>query len=362
MSIVAWFVFGFAVMQLLVALANLLFRQPLPQPDADFQPLVSILIPARNEEQNITRLLKDIQTQSYKNIEVLVYNDQSEDQTAAIVQKFVAEDKRIKLINAEGLPDGWLGKNHACHRLAEKAKGEYYLFLDADVRISGEIIHQTVSMVRKHRLGLLTIFPRQLMKTWGEWLVVPSMNFILLSLLPLILVRLSGFASLSAANGQFMLFDAQTYKQQQPHEKHRLIRVEDISIARSFKKADIRIACLTGTNEIRCRMYSGFDNAVQGLSRSVIMFFGNSTIITLLFWAVSTLGFLFVWFLLPLDIFVIYVLILLFTRVFISVASRQNIFKNLVLGFFQQWVLGYVIFIAIRSQMQSKFEWKGRQV
>ena len=159
-----------------------------------------------------------------------------------------------------------------------------------------------------------------------------------------------------------MLFDAKTYKQQQPHEKHRLIRVEDISIARSFKKADIRIACLSGTKDIRCRMYSGFDTAVQGLSRSVLMFFGNSTFITLLFWTVSTLGFLFVWFLLSVDIFVIYVLILLFTRVFISVVSRQNILKNLVLGFLQKGVLGYLIFIAIRSQMQSKFEWKGRQV
>ena len=176
MSIVAWFVFGFAVIQLLVALVNLLFRQPLPESDADFQPLVSILIPARNEEQTIGRILKDVQEQSYKNIEVLVYNDQSEDQTAAIVQKLVAKETRIKLINSEGLPDGWLGKNHACYRLAQKAKGEYYLFLDADVRISGNIIHQTVSMVSKHRLGLLTVFPRQLMKTWGEWLVVPSMN------------------------------------------------------------------------------------------------------------------------------------------------------------------------------------------
>ncbi len=362
MSIVAWFIFGFAVLQLVVALVNVLFRQALPQPDPDFQPLVSVMIPARNEEQNIGQILKDVQGQSYKNIEVLVFNDQSEDQTAAIVEDFAAADERIKLINSEGLPEGWLGKNHACYRLAQKAKGDYYLFLDADVRVSGNIVHQAIGMVRKHQLGLLTIFPRQMMNTWGEWLVVPSMNYILLTLLPLVMIRLSNFESISAANGQFMLFDAQTYRQQEPHLKHRMTRVEDISIARSFKKAGIKIGCLTGTNDIRCRMYSGFNNALQGLSRSVIMFFGNSIFMTLLFWTVSTLGFLFVWFVLPPGSFVMYVLILLFTRVFISFASQQNILKNLLLGFFQKWVLGYVIFIALRSQLQSTFEWKGRQV
>lgn len=362
MSIVAWFVFGFAVIQLVVAMVNLLFRQPLPHSNPDFQPLVSVLIPARNEEQNIGRILKDLKTQPYRNIEVLVFNDQSEDQTVAIVEHSAATDNRIKLINSEGLPENWLGKSHACYSLAQKAKGDYYLFLDADVRISGKIIHQSVSMVHKRRLGLLTIFPRQMMNTWGEWLVVPSMNYILLSLLPLIMIRLSSFASISAANGQFMLFDANIYRQQEPHLMHRMTRVEDISIARSFKKADIKIACLTGTKDIRCRMYGGFKDAVHGLSRSVIMFFGNSIFMTLLFWMVGTLGFLFVWIALSHHTFLLYVLILLFTRIFISVASRQNILKNLVLGFFQKWVLGYVIYLAIRSQMQSTFEWKGRQV
>lgn len=362
MLLVAYLVFGFTVLQLLVALVNLLFRQQLPPPHPEFQPLVSILIPARNEAKNIGHLLKDIQNQPYKNIEVLVFNDQSEDETEAIVADFAATDDRIKLFQSGGLPAGWLGKNHGCHSLAQKAKGDYFLFLDADVRLSGNIILQTAYKAKKHGLGLLTIFPQQTMLTWGEYLVVPFMNYILLSLLPLILVRTSRFSSLSAANGQFMLFDAETYQQQLPHEKHRLQRVEDISIARSFKNAGISIACLTGTGDIRCRMYTGLNDAVKGLSRSVIMFFGNSAIMAVIFWFFTTIGFVFVWLALPVSAFIFYLLALFLIRVFISRASRQNIFKNLVLGFFQKWVFAYIIIRAIRSQMKSAYEWKGRQV
>ncbi len=362
MLLVAYLVYGFAVIQFAVALVNLLFRQPLPQPDPTFKPLVSLLIPARNEAQNIGKILNDIQNQPYKNIEVLVFNDQSEDDTAAIVEEYAVNDKRIKLIHSDGLPDGWLGKNHGCYSLAQKAKGDYYLFLDADVRISGNLIPESVNKVRKQHLGLLTIFPKQIMLTPGEYLVVPVMNYILLSLLPLIMVRLSGFASLSAANGQFMLFDADTYRRQQPHKKHRSNRVEDISIARSMKAAGIPIACLAGTGDIRCRMYSGFNDAIKGLSRSVIMFFGNSAIMAVVFWLFTTLGVLFVGLTLPLYAFIFYLLVLLLTRVFISVVSRQNIFKNVVLGFFQKLVLGFVIIRAILSQKKNAFEWKGRQV
>ena len=217
-------------------------------------------------------------------------------------------------------------------------------------------------MANRYQLALLTIFPKQLMQSRGEWLVVPSMNYILLSLLPLILVRISKFASLAAANGQFMLFDAEIYRQQQPHKKLRITRVEDIRIARNYKSSGLRIACLTGTNDVCCRMYSGFNDAIAGLSRSVIMFFGNSALLAIVFWFFTTFGFLFVLIALPLYSFVAYVLLLSLTRIFISRASRQNIFKNLLLGFFQKGVLGYVIYRAIRSETKQAYEWKGRKV
>jgi cellulose synthase/poly-beta-1,6-N-acetylglucosamine synthase-like glycosyltransferase len=148
--------------------------------NTDFNHLVSVLIPARNEEKNIAKLLNDLLDHDYKNIEILVFNDQSTDKTAEIVTGFSQKDSRVKLINSDGLPEGWLGKNHACHSLSKLAKGKYLLFLDSDVRIGNGIIRQTCTFSDKHKLGLLSIFPRQIMVSAGEKAAVPLMHFILL--------------------------------------------------------------------------------------------------------------------------------------------------------------------------------------
>ena len=123
----------FTVIQLLVSLVNLLFETNLPKTQDISTGLVSVLIPARNEANNIGNLLNDLVNQDYKNIEVIVFNDQSEDKTAEIVTEYTIRDSRISMISSAGLPDGWLGKNFACHSLAEQANGKYLLFLDADV-------------------------------------------------------------------------------------------------------------------------------------------------------------------------------------------------------------------------------------
>lgn len=362
MVIIAWIIFIFTVIQLWVVLLNAIFRQPLSPCLNDFNPLVSILIPARNEEQNIGRLLKDIQNQEWQNFEVLVFNDQSDDKTGEIVESYTKEDQRIHLINSEGLPDGWLGKNYGCYSLAQKATGSYLLFLDADVRISGAIISGTIAKVKKHQLGLLSIFPKQNMYSWGEYLTVPNMNFILLSLLPLVLVRGLPFSSMAAANGQFMLFDAKTYRKKQPHHTFRNNKVEDISIAQFFKKNGIRIACLSGNPSISCRMYSSLNDAINGFSKNVIMFFGNSGLLAVLFWLITTLGFIPILIALPTALIFIYLLILVTIRILISVVSHQNPLKNLLLAIPQQVVLGIFIIKAFLNKSKKAYQWKGRTI
>lgn len=362
MMIIAWIIFVFTAIQLLVVLLNIIFRQPLPTCPKDFNPLVSILIPARNEEKNIGHLLRAIQKQEWQNFEVLVFNDQSTDKTAKIVEDLSKKDQRICLLNSEGLPDGWLGKNFGCYSLAQKAKGHYFLFLDADVLISDSIIAQTVAKVKKHKLGLLSIFPKQNMYTWGEYLTVPNMNFILLSLLPLIFVRVLPFSSMAAANGQFMLFNAKTYRETQPHSNFRNNKVEDISTAHFFKQKGIRIACLSGNPSISCRMYNSFNDAVNGFSKNVIMFFGNSGILAVLFWLITTLGFIPVVTLLPLNVTISYLIMLVLIRIFISLVSHQNPFKNVLLTIPQQVVLGLFILKAFLNKSKKAYQWKGRIV
>jgi glycosyltransferase involved in cell wall biosynthesis len=362
MIYLAYFILNFSVIQWLVALVNLIFRQSLTRESNSFNGLISVLIPARNEERNIGCLLTDLQNQYYQNIEILVFNDLSTDKTKEIVLEKSNVDKRIKLINSNGLPDGWLGKNHACHSLSKQAKGAYYLFLDADVRIQKNIIISAVSYSEKYKLGLLSIFPRQIMITIGERITVPNMNYILLSLLPLILVRTLKFPSLAAENGQFMLFNSANYLETSPHEKKKTSKVEDIEIARYFKQNHIPIACLTGNNWITCRMYEGFNDAVHGFSKNIFAYFGNSFVLALIFWLTTTIGCLIVSFWLSSTLLMIYLSIILVTRIFISILSRQKIAWNLILLVPQQLTLGWLIYKALINISNKQYQWKGRQI
>jgi len=362
MIIAAWFVIGFTLYQFGVVLANLFMKVKLNKQNTDFTGLVSVLIPARNEELNIEFILADLQKQDYKNIEILVFDDQSTDKTGEIVRQCMEQDNRIKLIESDGLPSGWLGKNHACHELSKQANGKYFLFLDADVRLSKDIILQSIANSEKHNLGLLSIFPTQEMQTPGEWITVPNMNFILLSLLPLILVRKTKYQSLSAANGQFMLFKADNYQPVWPHEKMKGNKVEDIEIARYYKQLNIPIACTTGDERISCRMYTGFNEAVDGFSKNVVSFFGNSFVLAFLFWLITTFGFIVVYPGAGISVFILYLILLVGIRIIISTISRQNVFINLLLFIPQQLTLGFILLKALSRKLKNEYQWKGRNV
>jgi glycosyltransferase involved in cell wall biosynthesis len=362
MLYIAWFVLAFTLLQLLIALVNLIFYPKLPTGNLKERPFVSVLIPARNEEKNIGNILGDLLYQDYTEIEVIVFNDQSEDRTVEIVQEYALNDGRIRLINSDHLPQGWLGKNWACHSLSQTATGEYFFFADADVRVGSGLIDNAITYCKRFNLALISIFPKQIIKTIGEKVTVPNMNYILLSLLPLILVRKSGFSSLAAANGQFMFFDSAIYKAIRPHEKMRNRKVEDIEIARSLKAGNYKVACLVGDNRIKCRMYNNFNDAVSGFSKNVAAFFGNSVIIATLFWLMTTFGFLIVLFKLPLFYFTGYLVSFLFTRVIISIISEQSIKANLLFLIPQQLSLGIFILNAFINKNIKSFQWKGREI
>ena len=362
MIYLAYIIFTFTLIQLTVAIINSVYIQQPKSGICNFNGLVSVLIPARNEESNIANLLSDLQTQDYHNIEIIVFNDLSTDRTEEIVTQIAKTDRRIRLANSKGLPQGWLGKNYACHSLSNIAKGEYLLFLDADVRVKGGIITNSIAFAEKHKTGLLSIFPKQKMISAGEYLTVPVMNYILLTLLPLVLVFKSKFSSMAAANGQFMLFERAKYFETLPHEKFKNNKVEDIEIARYFKQKNIPVVCTLGDDTIECRMYNGFVEAVNGFSKNVVNFFGNSFFAAILFWVVTTFGFLVIFSELSTVLFCIFLIIVLATRVVVSFISMQNIFLNLILLVAQQFILGFLIYKAIIYKFNKQLKWKGRNI
>jgi glycosyltransferase involved in cell wall biosynthesis len=348
--------------QFIVVLINFIFKQPISHSTSESSPLVSILIPARNEEKNIENILQDLKSQSYSSIEIIVCNDQSEDATAILVEKMMIEDSRIRLIESSPLASGWLGKNWACHQLSKVAKGDYFLFLDADVRVKDPLIAQSVHYFQKHGLGLLSIFPKQLMKTFGEYCTVPLMHYILTTLLPLILVRVSKFPSLSAANGQFMLFDSAVYQQYQPHLMMKGEKVEDITIARNFKRRGIKVACITGIQEITCRMYESYQEGISGFSKNMVAFFGNSYLLAFTFWALTTLSIIYVPIygnsILTIAFFSLY----LGAKILFSLTSKQNILINILLTIPQHITMLVILTQSLIHKYTKKQQWKGRSI
>jgi glycosyltransferase involved in cell wall biosynthesis len=362
MLVIAWIVVVFTLLQLLAALVNAGYRSKLPMGNPDYNPFISVLIPARNEEKNIANLLNDIARQDYINYEVIVFDDQSSDSTAEIVERYVRSDNKVRMINSDSLPEGWTGKNRACHLLSKAAVGEYILFLDADVRIGKGLLRNAASYAYRNDMALVSIFPRQIIKTIGEKITVPLMNYILLSLLPLILVRKTPFKSLAAANGQFMFFNSAVYNSLEPHRLMKNSKVEDIEISRLLKRRKYKVACLLGDESIRCRMYRGFDEAVHGFSKNVAAFFGNSILLALLFWIITTFGFLFILLGLPPVFLISYILAFFIVRGIISYISEQSISENLLLSVFQQVSCGFFIFSAFRNKYRKNYLWKGRNI
>jgi glycosyltransferase involved in cell wall biosynthesis len=362
MTAIAWFIFIFTMLQMLIAILNLISRPKLMRiPEPCSQP-VSILIPVRNEEHTVHGVLGDLLLQEYKNIEILIFDDESEDNSVAVIQDCMTRDPRIRLIHSNGLPEGWLGKTHACHILSRHATGDYFLFLDADVRIKRDAVARAVSTLNHYSLGMVSVFPRQILETSGEKMTVPVMNYILLSLLPLVLVRTSGFSSFAAANGQFILFRALDYHALLPHERMKKNAVEDIAIACLYKKNHIPIACLVGDESIRCRMYKSFQDAVHGFSKNVTSFFGNSFLLAVLFWLVTTAGVVFIAIGMPLFILILYLAFYLLTRVIISRISEQNILQNILFILPQQLALGLFINRAVGNAIFKRIQWKGRNI
>jgi chlorobactene glucosyltransferase len=243
-----------------------------------------------------------------------------------------------------------------------KARGTYLLYLDADVKVSPELVENAVGYAWQNDLSLLSVFPRQIMHTAGERLTVPVMNWILLSLLPMQLIRTSHYSSLSAANGQMMLFRAREYRQHQFHRLVKDINVEDIHIIRRMKKMGYLTQTLLSRGEVSCRMYKSFREAVFGFTRSMFAFFGGSSLTMILFTLFSSLGVVFVWLGMSANVAAIYLAMAALIRILIPVMSRQSVGRLLLLSPLIQFSFIWMVIGAFRMKFRGTHSWKDRNI
>lgn len=263
-------------------------------------PLVSILVPARNEEMNIRACLESLKAQDDPDFEVLVLEDRSEDATAPIILECGFADAEVnpggkfRLLRGTELPEGWAGKPWACHQLASAARGEWLLFTDADTLHAPHAVRAAVETAMRENAGLLSAWPRQITVTWSEKLVIPLLYILTHALLPQGFVRLclrwpwlarlsgrKGMAALGAANGQFILFHRRCYETIGGHTAVKNHLVEDVALGRLVMERTgegERLINCDGGEITRCRMYRSFEEVWAGFSKNLRPVFGTNAI------------------------------------------------------------------------------------
>jgi glycosyltransferase involved in cell wall biosynthesis len=358
--IILFLIFIFLILRFTVTLFNFISNPKLPVSGRHHSDFVSILIPASHRADNTIQLLESIVSQDYVQYEVLVL-DPSTDSSYLPVREFCSRHEGFSVIRREPLPKGWHGKNYAYHQLAESASGQYLMFLDpADVVQKG-LISNAIHRMKAGRLSLLSLFADQNMKTIGERLVVPLINFLLLNLIPLRLVRLSKSTSFAAASSQFMLFDAKTYRE---HKWHAVVRdrvLEDAEIMRLVKGNGYQCETLLANGLLTSRMYRNFREAVKGLSQTILAGFGNSVAGILLYLFLVIIGPISVAFYLGLELLLFGITLIVLSRMMISLASGQNPWINLLLHPLQMMSLFLVAVLSIQKHYTRSIAWKERK-
>ncbi len=279
---------AFAIL-FLILLGNLVFVRGWQGTDPPMWPKVSILIPARNEAANLRRLLPSLCSQSYPDFEILVYDDRSEDETWAVLQAH--PNPRLRALRGIPLPDGWTGKVHALHQAVQQARGDLYLFLDADAALKdAEALRRLV-----RRFSALP--PRSVLTGFnhlkgGGGLLVSMVPFVLMTSLPWPLVRRVPFPSLSAMNGQMWMIKKNLYDPLEPHAQHRKAVLEDVEIGRYLKRNGVMPYMLDLHNELAVWMYEDHRAAWQGFRKNVYLLMGGHPVLYLLIQALFILMFI----------------------------------------------------------------------
>jgi cellulose synthase/poly-beta-1,6-N-acetylglucosamine synthase-like glycosyltransferase len=229
-------------------------------------PLITAMIPAKDEETELPECLDTVLAQSYPNLEVLVIDDRSCDATALIASRYAEKDPRVRLISIQNLPDGWTGKSHALSVASREARGSWLWLLDADTRHVPDCLSITMEYARQEDAALVSLVPEMRCETFWEGVVQPLAGIVLMRSFPLFAVN-DDRSRLAFANGQYVLIRRDAYDAIGGHAAVRDRFTEDISLARLVKCSGRRIRVAMAGEISSTRMYATLPQLVRGWSR-----------------------------------------------------------------------------------------------
>lgn len=237
-------------------------------------PLVSVIVPARNEARNIGVCLRSLLATAYPACEIIVVDDRSTDETAAIVTSMATADaaQPIRLVRGSETPVGWYGKQWALAQGHRAARGDLLLFVDADTRHHPELLPRAVAALQSERVDLLTVIPRQELGSFWERLLQPHILFALGARIGDVRRMNRTRTSWNAiANGQFILTPRTAYEGVGTHERVRDLVVDDLALAQAYV-ADARDIFLVHAQAFMAtRMYRSLGEIVAGWTKNLAL-------------------------------------------------------------------------------------------
>jgi hypothetical protein len=231
-------------------------------------PRISVLIPARNEEQNIRQAVESATASTGVELEVVVLDDHSSDRTAAEVRSIAARDGRVRLHSAPPLPAGWCGKQHACHVLSKLATSPVLCFIDADVRLAPDALVRMAGYLENSGAALISGFPQEKTGSWFEHLLIPLIHFVLLGFLPIDWMRRGTMPAYAAGCGQLMVVRRGAYEASGGHAAIRGSLHDGLNLPKVFRRTGLRTDLFDATSLATCRMYSTAREVWTGLAKN----------------------------------------------------------------------------------------------
>lgn len=250
-----------------------------PPPPSRTAANLLVIVPARNEAANIERCLLSLVNQTYpqERLRVIVVDDHSEDATAKIAKVAAGEQSHVSVIASPPLPRGWIGKSHACWIGANATSfaAEWLCFIDADVVARPELLSSAVALASKEGLSLLSLAPRQELKSFAERLVMPCGLYCLAFWQDLRKLQ-TPESRAATATGQFMLIRRCDYLAVNGHAAVSDVICEDAALARRIKQTGAAISLRDGGGLLSTRMYSGWRTLWPGLTKNLVDMLGGT--------------------------------------------------------------------------------------
>jgi cellulose synthase/poly-beta-1,6-N-acetylglucosamine synthase-like glycosyltransferase len=345
---------------LLISLFNF-FTIRIPLNNAEISQSVTVLLPMRNEELNAQDCVAGLMAQSsLKELQIIIIDDQSTDNTAEVLKKAIGGDTRFSVIRTEGPRSGWLGKVSALQTGFEKSKGEIMICLDADVRLKPHALSSAINQIHDLGLDFASPYPHQIANTFTEKLIQPLLHWSWMSTVALRLAEKFPRKSTAVANGQLFLIRTEALKTIGGFETVSDQILDDIELARSLIGAGFKGSVTEGSEIAHTRMYSNFNEIRQGYGKSLHKAFGGviGALFAIIFIAATGIA--------PLILALtgnligwVTLLLIAFTRALSAIRSHSNPLYALL----HPLSAALLIYLILYSWSQrGKIQWKGRTV